>query len=83
MSKVARHITNFYGRAALSLLLEDLRNQVSLSQIADRMGVSRQRVHQWKKALGYETIAWEPHPEVVEVMNGDKRTEETNKDSGG
>lgn len=82
MNRVARRISNFYGRAALSCLVEDLRNKVAMSEIALRMKVTRQRVHQWKNALGHETVAWEPYDDVVEVMDG---VEEANRgtDKGG
>lgn len=83
MNRVARHIANFYGRAALSCLIEDLQNKVALPQIAKRMNVSRQRVHQWKGALGYETIAWEPHPDTIEVLNASTGTQGESQRAGG
>jgi len=74
MTREARNIVNFYGGAALSNLVEDLRNDVPLTIIAERMNVSRQRVHQWKQALGYEEKTWKPHPGVVEVIHDEERS---------
>jgi transposase len=74
MAREARNIVNFYGGASLSRLIEDLRNGVSLTTIAERMNVSRQRVHQWKQALGYEEKTWKPYPGVTEVIDDEEQS---------
>lgn len=44
-------ITNFiekYGHTAFDNLLKDFLNEVSNQKIAEGLGVTRQRVHQWQ-----------------------------------
>jgi hypothetical protein len=38
------------------------------------MNVSRQRVHQWKQALGYEEKTWKPYPGVTEVIDDEEQS---------
>jgi hypothetical protein len=68
MNKVAYHICNFYGRETLARLLDGFSKQVPLSQLAVELNVSRQRIHQWKLALGKEETQWVPHPDVLALL---------------
>lgn len=69
MNKVASHIINFYGRFHFKLLISDLQSGVPLSEIARLMGVSRQRVYQWKQALGETENRWKPYPDVMKEID--------------
>jgi hypothetical protein len=52
--KIARNIIARHGRGGLVRLLDGLRAGESGQVIADDLGVTRERVRQWKGALGVE-----------------------------
>jgi hypothetical protein len=48
---LANNFINNYGRKEFKQLLEDFVSGVDGTKIATRMGVTRQRVHQWRQAF--------------------------------
>ena len=68
--RVARNFVERYGQAALGELLEALRSGESGQHIADRFGVSRERVRQWKNTFGTVVSLYQVHPDVQAVLDG-------------
>ena len=67
-AKVAKNIINRYGIDKLTTLIAKFRSGVPGPEIAKDFGVTRQRVNQWKKALGEEHITFIVFPEVDEMV---------------
>lgn len=67
--KVAEHIINSHGQKAFVQLIEMFKNQVPGSLIAKEFSVSRQRVHQWKHAIGEEHKSFELKSEVFDLIS--------------
>ena len=68
MTKLARHLKNFYGGANFVRIVKDLQSGVSVSTIAAYANVSRQRVYQWREKLGKEVTVWQPNEEIMEYV---------------
>lgn len=66
----AHHIYLFYGKQALIDLIEDFRADTPVATIAERMGVTRACVAQWKTALGRRS-KWEPFDDVLVLLKED------------
>ena len=49
--RMANNFIERYSKEKLSWLLTELANRHSTSVIAEQLGVTRQRVHQWKLAF--------------------------------
>jgi hypothetical protein len=67
-----RIVNNFvatYGTEALKLLIRDLSTNVSGATTARRMGVSRERVRQWKESFGDSVTYYQMHPEVRAALS--------------
>lgn len=65
-----RILQNFlakYGQKSLNALLMDFERGVSGQVTADRMGVSRERVRQWRDAMGVTVTMYQPNPDVAKV----------------
>jgi len=69
-ARVARNIMGKYGKGALVALLADFQNGVPAPAIGARMGVSRERVRQWRDVLGHEVRLFSVYPEVEGVLMG-------------
>ena len=67
--RVARNFINSYGKNRLHDFLSDLEKGVSGATIAKDLGVSRERVRQWKNAFGEEEFVFYPSQTVIEVMS--------------
>lgn len=61
---VLRNIVQKYSRLGLDDLIHDFETGVSGQVTADRMGVSRERVRQWRSLLGTTITLYQPHPDV-------------------
>lgn len=66
--KTARSIERTYGRSGLLRLIEGLLTQESGESIGEALGVSRQRVHQWKMSLVREVTFVEISPDLREFL---------------
>jgi DNA-directed RNA polymerase sigma subunit (sigma70/sigma32) len=74
-SRIARNITARHGEGGLLRLLDGLRAGESGQTIADDLGVSRERVRQWKLALGEEIRTYMIHPEVLRLIGSETESE--------
>ena len=66
--RTLRNILRNHGRANLRRLISGLEAGDSGQEIADDIGVTRERVRQWKNALGTEVRFYQPAPEVRELL---------------
>ena len=62
--RVARNFIKSRGRSMFSLLLSMLEEQKSGQEIGKAIGVSRERVRQWKDAFGRTVCTYSVHPVV-------------------
>lgn len=58
------HFVETYGEAELRAFLEDAQAGRSGAHTARRLGVSRERVSQWRAAWLRQEIRWAPTPEL-------------------
>jgi hypothetical protein len=68
-----RMVQNFirrYGEEALRDLMDGFSAGESGQAIADRFGVSRERVRQWKNAFGQILTIYQIHPEIQRAIGG-------------
>lgn len=66
---VIRNIIKKYGMAKAKSLISALEHLDSGEEIARDYGVSRERVRQWKHALGATVQLYQVHPEVLAVLH--------------
>lgn len=76
---VATNLIAEHGRAGFQRLIDMFRDGESGTKIGYAFGVSRQRVSQWKAALGKEFTTFEVHPDIRDLVDqedpqGTKRT---------
>ena len=64
---VANNLIAEHGKAAFNQLIEMFCAGESGTKIGEMFGVSRQRVNQWKAALGIEHISFELHDEIKDL----------------
>lgn len=62
--RVARNFIKTRGRASFRLLLSMLEEQKSGQEIGEAIGVTRERVRQWKNLLGQTICTYLIHPDV-------------------
>jgi hypothetical protein len=62
--KIARNFIKARGRTMFRLLLTLLERQESGQEIGKAIGVSRERVRQWKDAFGQTVCHYSIHPDV-------------------
>jgi hypothetical protein len=65
---VAANIIRKYGRVEFQTLIQLFRDNVPTRQIMAGFGVTRQRVAQWREALGTQVVSFEPDPKIVELL---------------
>lgn len=75
--RISQNLIKSYGRDKFVQLLQMFMENVPGPKIAEEFQVSRQRVHQWKQALGTEKTTYTPHPEVERIIAGISRTRTT------
>lgn len=66
--RIARNFVKRYGRERLERLIELLHEEVSGQAIADELGVSRERVRQWKNTFVQRFSYYSVYPEVQSVL---------------
>ena len=64
----ARNFVKRYGRERLKRLIDLLHEEASGQGIAEEIGVSRERVRQWKNTFGKRISYFEVYPEVQTVL---------------
>lgn len=62
--RVARNFIKSRGRTAFNRLIHQLERGVSGQDIADNLGVSRERVRQWKHTFGEVITYYRVYPEI-------------------
>lgn len=66
--KVAQNLIKSHGISNFLTLIRMFQSNESGSKIAKKFSVSRQRVHQWRKALGITEVTFTPSSEVAEII---------------
>jgi len=66
--RVAQNFIQRFGAARFRSLLQAFAAGESGQRIADQLGVSRERVRQWKNTFGQVVTLYQVHPEVQQVM---------------
>ena len=66
--KVTRNLVATYGRRQTMRLLDGFASNESGAELAALFGVSRQRVHQWRKVLCNVQTVFTPAPGVMTVL---------------
>lgn len=69
VQKVGQNIIDKYGAARFARLIELFQADADLGTVAEEFGVSKQRVHQWRKTLGDREILYNPKLETQELLN--------------
>lgn len=62
--RVAINFLQKYGEDALKRMIEQFAAGTSHQVIADELGVSRERVRQWRRLMGSTITIYNVHPEV-------------------
>lgn len=68
---VASNLISEHGRAGFQHLIDMFRSGESGTKIGHVYGVSRQRVSQWKAALGTEIVSFQVHPDIQDLVDRD------------
>lgn len=68
--RVANNFISRYGGGEFRALLQAFAAGESGQVIAERFGVSRERVRQWKNTFGQVVTLYQVHPEVQRVVDG-------------
>lgn len=70
--RVAKNFIRTHGRVAFRKLVEALATGESGQTIAQELGVSRERIRQWKNAFGEMYMVYQLHPEVERLLGNRK-----------
>ena len=62
--RVAINFLQKYGEDALKRMIDQFSDGTSHKVIADELGVSRERVRQWRRLMGTTITIYNVHPEV-------------------
>ncbi len=64
-ARMARNFVKSRGRAKFRMLISMLERQESGQAIGDALGVSRERVRQWRNAFGETITLYRVYPDVL------------------
>ena len=67
--RVARNFIKRYGRDQLRWTIEAFGESRSGQEIAKVLGVSRERVRQWRNAFGHTITLYRLHPETKRILD--------------
>lgn len=67
-ARVVRNFIHKHGKESLRKMIADFNEQRSGQEIAKELGVTRQRVNQWKEAFGVTVTSYVIHPEVTQLF---------------
>lgn len=73
--RVSRNFIRKRGRQSYRRLIHLLKAQASGAAIATEFGVTRQRIHQWKNALGSTITFYRIFPEIQRIADEEKPNE--------
>jgi hypothetical protein len=65
---VAQNIIRKYGKNEFQLLIQLFQDNAPTKQVMALYLVTRQRVAQWREALGIERVVYDPHPQIVDLL---------------
>lgn len=68
--RVARNFVRTHGRTRFQLLISGLRENKSGAVLGRELGVSRERVRQWKNTFGETITHYKVYPEVQRLLDG-------------
>jgi len=68
-SKLARNLIKKHGLEKFNYLIDSFQKGVAMPQIAQEFQVTRQRVQQWRQALGNHYSHFTPHPEIRTLLS--------------
>lgn len=71
--KVARNFIKRYGLSKFRGFITGLEEQRSGQELAQELGVSRQRINQWKSAFGSSVTLYLPTREVKRLLGRERR----------
>jgi len=74
MTRTERMSRNFiatHGKRELRRFLRDTQDGKSGQVMADRLGVCRERVRQWKNAFGVSVSVFTPYSEIQAIVDED------------
>jgi hypothetical protein len=69
--RIARNFVKTYGRSRFALTLDMFERRESGQAVADMLGVSRERVRQWRDTFGDTITLYRVHPEVRALRRPD------------
>jgi len=69
--RIARNFVRTYGRGRFAMALDMFERHESGQAIADMLGVSRERVRQWRDTFGDTITLYQVHPEVRALLRPD------------
>lgn len=75
-NRIARNFVRNHGKAKLRMLISMLERQESGQVIGDALGVSRERVRQWKNTFGNTVKIYTVHPEIKVLVSQRRNSEE-------
>lgn len=64
-TKVARNFIRSRGRTAFRVMIALFQEGASGQHIGNKLGVSRERVRQWRDLFGQTVTLYEPYPETL------------------
>lgn len=65
---VARNIIKKYGKPEFQLLIQMFQEGAPTRKVMQVYAVTRQRVAQWREALGTQVISFEPNPAIADLL---------------
>jgi hypothetical protein len=65
---VAENIIKKHGMTAFQLLIQLFQDGAPTRKVMKVYAVSRQRVSQWREALGTQVVSFEPSPRIVHLL---------------
>lgn len=65
---VAKNIIRKYGKAEFQLLIQLFQEGAPTRKVMAAFQVTRQRVSQWRDALGTQTVVYEPDPKLADLL---------------
>jgi len=80
MTSVERVVSNFinrYGAENLEMMLDGFQAGRSYQSIADELGVTKERVRQWRNLMGRTITVYLPDPELIQMLEGLSRKQAT------
>lgn len=66
--RVARNFIKRYGKAQFKSLIKAFKELQSGQKVAERLGVSRERVRQWRNTFGETITVYRPYPEAEDLL---------------